>query len=307
MAFLNKGQAHNIGTNGEFKVLDWFNDKKNSISIRNRLEKILGRQIHNEFNFVLLGGTSNRPDIVDIENNINISVKSKKYDANSGYHGTFDLINTTINNVYSDIDTDNLNDSYVSNIQHWESDEKKSILELLQNYKDKIEKIDRNIDKNSFKNVINEEINKIINNIDYTTINLLFQKIFEKERDTVDVIRDYINSPDEDILEDDIHFLDTMWIRKEFEKLDQNTTYETKNSSIRLKNTDGSNSVFRLRVVLNNGTEALMRNLGIIEQQKGKNSSSVLTFKIQVDDVQKIVDNYSVSSIKFTKKNIFIR
>lgn len=76
---------------------------------------------------------------------------------------------------------------------------------------------------------------------------------------------------------------------------DQNIC-SVKNSSF-IKYQDGSSSVFRIRVVLNNGTSALLRQYRLLEPDPNKNNSSVLTLKMQVDKVKEIINKYDVNNI----------
>jgi hypothetical protein len=78
------------------------------------------------------------------------------------------------------------------------------------------------------------------------------------------------------------------------EQIDYKQTFENTKSSAFIKNKDGNNSVLRIRVVYNNGVSSLIGIKGKTNTGKPKNTSSALTFKIQIDKVQELINEYGI-------------
>lgn len=274
MAYKTDGTPHYNGINGEDAVLIYFNDKLNYDFISTSINKALSKnEKFKPFNFIKKGGTQNREDIFCINNQISISVKSKKKQ-NKTYKGTFDLINTSsIRNFICS------NEKYDKRINEW--------FTWLENIKNK---------EYSYSNIKKEVENYcrlILNSINGTQIKQIFLKIFEMEGSNIEVIRDYSNSINESITNDCLHFLKHSWFNEEFEKnIDENQNISSSKTSAFIKTKNGENSVFRIRVVTNNGVSALMRELGISPKINGKNNNSSLTLKIQVDKVMEVINKY---------------
>ena len=291
MTFKTDGSSHKTGINGENELILFFNNKSNFDFVKKMLEKTLNIEIKNMFAFEQRGGTNNRTDIYDPINNISISVKSKKYDGTK-YHGTFDLINTS--KIENFIDKDNV-----------------IFLKELKTYNDLLENLKqtgKNKSTAEINKIVNPQIAKIVNSITSKTIKLIFDNIIQKEKDLIEVVRDFKNDVSDDIKKEDIHILKPGWIKHEVDQLDFSSVFFNKNKSdsnksFMLVNKDNTNSIFRIRMALNNGVTALMVSLNLIEPKKGKNSSSVLTFKIQVDKVSEVVKKYDISNIRKEIKN----
>ncbi|WP_458834935.1 hypothetical protein [Mycoplasma sp. VS276A1] len=64
--------------------------------------------------------------------------------------------------------------------------------------------------------------------------------------------------------------------------------------SARIQYSDETSSPFRLRIALNNGVQALLVQLGLAPKIAGKNYISILTLKIQVNDIFYILDKYEI-------------
>lgn len=277
MVYKTDGSPHYNGIMGEDVVLIYFNDKLNYDFISTSINKALGKnEKFKPFNFIKKGGTQNREDIFCINNQISISVKSKKKQ-NKTYKGTFDLINTS-----SIRDFICNNENYDKRINEWFTG-----LETIKN------------NEHSYSNVkkkVENYCKLILNSINGTQIKQIFLKIREMEGSNIEVIRDYSNSINESITDDCLHFLKHSWFNEEFQKnIDENQNISSSKTSAFIKTKNGENSVFRIRVVTNNGVSALMRGLGISPKINNKNNNSSLTLKIQVDKVMEVVNKYDVN------------
>lgn len=291
MSYKIDGSSHRNGIEGEWKVLKFLNNKENFEFIASSINKVNDtKRNFLDFNFIQKGGTQNRVDIQCLSNNIGISIKSKKK-SNGKYKGTFDLINTSnFNNLCFD------NHLFKNAIKEW--DEWVGILSSTQKGGFSYYEIE------SHTKVL---INRILNNMNHHQIENVFQKIALMEIDVIDIIRNYKETTLEEVSPSDLCFLKKNWYTIESETFSDHTIINpTNKSSAFIKNKDNSDSVFRIRISLNNGVRALMRATGIEEKIQGKNNSSVLALKIQVDKVQQIITCYDVNfnnnETKITKR-----
>ena len=277
--YKTKGEPHKYGINGEQQVLNFLNDPLNFNFVYSSIKHFLANKNINKFQFVLKGNTSNREDISDDINNIKISIKTKKIEGKN-YKGTFDLLNTSSIQNYMKSNLNCLN----------KLDEYNNFLNSLKN------NTEYNI--NSLKQKINKYCNEILNLITGKEILEIFDEISKLEKNLIVLIRDYKGDNLDNINYDDLHFLHYEWLEKEIKKIDPNQIIKSNKKSAFIKNIDGTNSIFRIRVTLNNGVSALSRELNILPKIKTGNNTSKLTFKIQLDKVKYLVDNYDVSNKK---------
>ncbi|MHA0273091.1 hypothetical protein ACXYFN_03665 [Mycoplasma sp. 48589B] len=91
-----------------------------------------------------------------------------------------------------------------------------------------------------------------------------------------------------------MHFLKKDWIKLEAKKLVGSHTKPNGKKSARIQYSDETSSPFRLRIALNNGVQALLVQLGLAPKIAGKNYISILTLKIQVNDISYILDKYEI-------------
>lgn len=278
MVYKIDGSSHKNGVAGEESLLKFFNDENNFSFISNSLKKWGKVENFQKFNFIFRGGTQNREDIYCANNDIKISIKTKKK-INNIYKGTFDLINTS--SLSKVISKDNI--KCLKLIKEWE--------DLL-----KEAKKNKNLNKQSVKNIVSKYCNSMLNTITGADIKSIFNAILLKEKDVIEVIRDYKNEVFESIEKSDLHFLEYHWFEKELNTnidLKQKIT-SNKNSSF-IKNINDENGLFRIRIVLNNGLSALMRELNLETKLKNKNNTSSLTIKIQVDKIREVIDKYDLN------------
>ncbi|WLP85562.1 hypothetical protein [Mycoplasma seminis] len=271
--FKTDGTPHVNGIKTEWSLIKFLNDPNNFEDLRKVFLNKYNKDIFYSFNFQHKGGTGNRCDLYDANNKIKLSIKSKKRKSNI-YQGTFDLINTSKIFVYTNFQNFAFNKAYGK-------------------YEDfLISAVNNNLSQNEIKLGVNECIVNMINSLNANTINNIFKKIIELEHDVIDVVRDYNTNTNEIITLDKLHFLDKGWIQKESSNIlfDKNTKINKK--SFRIMNSNNEQTPFRLRVTLNNGIRALMVSLGLNPKITGKNSTSSMVFKIQVDDVKYIVEKY---------------
>lgn len=278
MAYKTDGSSHSNGVVGEDSLLKFFNSPENFTYVNKLLRKWDPTKKLKNFNFISKGGTQNREDIYCVNNDTRISIKTKKK-VNDKYKGTFDLINTSsLSKVISK-----------NNVE---------FLRLIHEWEDWLSKIrnNKNLSKEYVKSTVEKFYNSILNTITGDDINSIFNIILSKEENVVEVIRDYRYSVFEEVKPADLHFLEYHWFKKELDNnidLDQKITSE-KNSSF-IKDINGENSVFRIRIVLNNGIDALMRSLNLKPHLKNKNNTSSLTIKIQVDKVKEVIEKYDLN------------
>ena len=153
----------------------------------------------------------------------------------------------------------------------------------------------RKISKN-YQEWVRERIrkfsNNLLNQLNYESFKNIFNEIILKYEDIDFTIvkLEYIDRSMEDMDLKDLRFIKKIWLKKEIDKINFMQNIKTKNSSWRMINKDGTKSVFRLRIALNNGVKALTG----ININNDKNKDSQLTFKIQVDGVSQIIENYSI-------------
>ncbi|MFV8414322.1 hypothetical protein ACNQ2B_02675 [Mycoplasma sp. Z707] len=272
------GSSHNNGVNGESSILRFLNDEKNFIKLKEIFEKHYNIKILYSFNFNHRGGTKNREDVYDENNKIKISIKSKK--KTNKYKGTFDLLNTSRLLAYTDLDNLNFNKS-------------------LGRYEKTLKYISENkiSDKAIVSNYVNAAIFDIFENLDNGVVPKIFKNIDNIEKNIITVIRDYKSSISEVVTFDKLHFLKNNWFSNEMNIISSNkVVVENKKKSGRIHYTNGQLSPFRLRITLNNGVGALMVSLGVAPRIEGKNTSSSLTFKIQVDDISEIIRKYEIKN-----------
>ncbi|SJZ65573.1 hypothetical protein [Mycoplasmopsis verecunda] len=272
--FKTDGSPHKSGVNGEIALLKFLNNPSNFTYLSRLFSKYYFHNIEKPFKFILKGGTQNRADLYCENNNISLSVKTKKF-TNNKYHGTFDLLNTSMILKYTELNNFKFNKA----LGKYEAILKKIQTENITN-------------RQAVDPLINDSINNILISLDGSVISKMFTSIHRLEKDVIDVIRDYTNDINDDISLDDLHFLDKNWLKKEAALLEDTDSFQTQNKSIRLLYSTGTKSPFRLRVALNNGITALLVMLNVMPKVQNKNSKSVLTFKIQVDDISYLVQKY---------------
>ncbi|MHA3859428.1 hypothetical protein ACX1M3_01935 [Mycoplasma sp. Z463D] len=270
------GSTHQTGVKGEDKILHFLNNPDNFTNLKNIFENYYDLQISQPFNFIQKGGTTYRVDIYDISNKISLSIKSKRKTRNK-YHGTFDLLNTS--KILSYVELDNF-----------------SFLQSLGKYEALLKWLKENRVTN--KQVVNEKLNEVIANIfdklDGNVAYKIFKNVQTREKGIIDVIRDYSKSSLDEIRFEDLHFLKKDWIKLEAMKLVGSHTKSNSKKSARIQYSDETSSPFRLRIALNNGVQALLVQLGLAPKIAGKNYTSILTLKIQVDDISYILDKYEI-------------
>lgn len=278
MVYKIDGSSHKNGVAGEQSLLTFFNDINNFSYISDSLKKWGAIKEFKKFNFISKGGTKNREDIYCVNNDIKISIKTKKK-INNSYKGTFDLINTS--SLLNTISKDNI--ECIDLINEWDN--------WLKEAKD-----NKNLNRQNVKNVVYKTYKSILNAITGDDIKSIFDVIKLKEKDVIEVIRDYKNEVTETIEKCDLHFLEYHWFKKELNaNIDLNQKIVSDKNSSFIKNIDGQNGIFRVRIVLNNGISALMRELNLEPKSKNKNNNSSLTIKIQVDKIKEVVDKYDLS------------
>lgn len=283
MVYKIDGSSHNNGVKSEKIFVNFLNNKENFEFISDSLNKALGSNIKfHEFNFVHKGGTKSRDDVLCLNNNIKLSLKTKKLNGKK-YKGTFDLINTS-----------DLTELIFYNVEFEKAISEWNI------FKTKIR--DDKVNEKIVRNAVSESYKKILNTITIDQLNSIFNKIEKLEDDNIEVIRDYVIDVSEPITKNNVHFLEKNWFIKEFKnEVDHNQKISTSKTSSFLMNKDNTNGIFRIRVVLNNGVSALLREVGISQKIKGKNNNSLITIKIQVDKVREVVEKYDVN-IKNNKR-----
>lgn len=261
--YKNDGSVHYSGIKNEDLILNWL---KNQYKTNMNPLKIKNLNLSENIKFIHMGTTKYREDIKCLIKNNNskqeeltISVKEHKI------KGTLDLINT------SKIEKYLLNKENLANLYkdfNLEKDKFKSESEY--------EKSKKNI-KKTFSFLINKFIK---NNINSDVINRLFNDVKNKICDYL-IIKEYNGENKIFILSkldrDDFKFLNNASNNK---YLDVKALDQGKNSANIFINNE--KTYLRLRVVLNNGTKAFF---GYAK----KNKKSILTFKIQIDNVDKMI------------------
>lgn len=291
MVYKIDGSSHKNGVKSEIEVSCFLNEfnlsglEQKKLLI-NAIRRSSGLKELKNLNFQHTGTTKRIDDILEINNKLKISLKTRQKK-----NTTIDLINTS--KLEDVIDKKNITFFMIIN----EFEEYK---ESLRN-RISLEIIDK---KNVHKNIKSIYI-RLLNSLTGNDINNLFNKICQRKADITLIREKHKEKKGLDF--DNLHFLEHNWFEKEFSKIAKEQNFTNKKGSEFIKYQNGENSPFRIRIALNNGISALLKEKGITESGKQKNTNSSLTLKIQIDRVYEIINKYSISLNKEYKEQIKIQ
>lgn len=285
MVYNTTGRSHKEGVKNELKVENYLN--KLILKDPDLIKSTFDLDSLNNITFRHLGGTAHKSDL-DILNMVDNSlvkdISIKKFNVGS----TFDLVNTTkIDEYLTDEARENflpLND-YINKMQG-----KYKNQELSDEFKSE--------KKMEVKGKIETLTNSFLSSLKDHEIRGIIERVNSKDCDYLLITKFAIGSSGS---KND--FIDYSIIKKE-NRYDYSTHLSAKTLSLKEGRgltskqilVDGELEGMRLRVVLNNGINAL---LGFNWKSPLKNQSSALTFKIQQDDPQKLID--LSKNVKFIK------
>ena len=283
MVYRTDGSSHFNGVDLELKIQNFINDSYSKnidvLNIYDDIKSELGsvgsiRCIHK-------GGTNNKSDAIVVCSNadgtkmkvLTISIKRKKYE-NGKAKGTFDIINTTLekfNNQYDIIPSE-----CISRVDKWLFDKKAFI-----HSESDIDNI-----RDEFQDLCSDLLEETVKNADK------FISLARREFIKTDIL--IIGKVVEDC---GVESLAEIFIAKEkdlkmFEQeklqnnsyiLDQGRGKSSRRIIVKTSNGAKYKTPYRVRCVLNNGLSAYY---GL----SNANKYSILTIKIQVDDVEYIIN-----------------
>lgn len=276
MAYNITGRSHKEGVKNEIKVANYLN----------KLIETNPQLIMDAFNLTSLediefthqGGTAHKSDL-DISSkstgDLIKEISIKKFNEGS----TFDLVNTTKIDEY-------LTEEAMKNY----SPLKDYLSRMQGKFKDKeLGDEFKKQKKSEVKGKIEELTNTFLSSLSDHEIRGIISKVYEKDCEYL-LITKFTKGSTGDKSELLSYFIVKKEDRADYSKYIQNGTLSlSKGRGLTSKQilVDGVSEGLRLRVVLNNGVNAL---LGFNWQNKQKNQSSTLTFKIQQDAPQKLID-----------------
>ncbi len=277
MAYNTKGDSHKQGVLNEEKITDKLNNylkdeiRKQEIADAFKLED-------DEFRFVHVGGTSDKSDMNILgKNNKELSTVSIK---KNNEKSTFDLLNTSKIDDY--IDPQNKDYIALKNL----IEENKGILngkDLNENYYKKLRK--------GFESKMKKLANKILNSICHDEIRNILFNLFKSDCDNM-MISNFTKGSaglESELLQYVVISKDDRYDYSSYLDSSAKLSLEDngKDTASKFIQINGEKGPLRLRLVLNNGVGALM---GKNWNKKGKNKTSVLTIKIQVDKVAEVIE-----------------
>lgn len=291
MVYKIDGSSHKNGVKSEIEVSNFLNEfslsgwKQKKLLI-DAIKKASGLKLIKDLNFKHTGTTKNIDDILEIKNNLKISLKTRQRK-----NTTIDLINTSkLENIIS-----KENITFYMILKEFEDYKKDLRNRILLEIPDK--KIVRKDIKSIYIRLLNSLSEKDIHN--------LFSKIQQGKPDITLIREKY--SEAKKLRFNNLYFLEHNWLEKEVKQIAKKQSFTNEKGSEFIKYQNGANSPFRIRIALNNGISALLKEKGITQSGKAKNTNSCLTLKIQIDRVQEIINKYSISTNNHYKDEIQIK